>query len=648
MSSTHVPSPPPRGGDGNHDGSIVQFSSVTKLYRGAHSNAVDGISLSILAGEFFSILGPSGSGKTTCLRLIAGFEQPTSGTILLAGKDVVGTPAYRRDVNTVFQNYALFPHMTIAENIAYPLRMQRLSKADIAPRVDEALSLVEMREFGSRLPHQLSGGQRQRVALARALVARPSVLLLDEPLGALDLQLRQQMQVVLKEIQREVGITFVYVTHDQGEALSMSDRLAVMSAGRIEQVGTPREVYFNPVTPFVAGFIGKSNIGSGRVFNADGQPVGQWGGLEFPVPAGAKVGECFFSLRPEAVVLGTGGGDVVAEGTVTSVVFLGDSSEVGILRNFRCGLPSVSMSASDSPCHFTRPKWCPSMASPAILSAGLWRKVSLAPLIVWAAILVLLPNLLMLVFSFWQTRDGVLIREFTISNYIDVLTNDVSMRILGQTMLVALGASLLATAIAYPMAWFVVRKLSRHRLLAVLMVIVPLWISYLVRVYAWKIILGESGVINSALLNLGLIQDPLSFMLYSRFAVFLTLTYVSIPFAFVASYAALERLPTPLLEASADAGASPLRTYWTIVWPLSRQGVGIGFALAFLLCVGDYLTPAMVGGLQGTMFGSLIVNQFGLANNWPLGAAMSIVLLLATAALLAVIARVTRTDAVLE
>lgn len=266
----------------------------------------------------------------------------------------------------------------------------------------------------------------------------------------------------------------------------------------------------------------------------------------------------------------------------------------------------------------------------------------------WAAALVLLPNLLMLVYSFWQTRDGVLIRQFTLANYQSVLTNDVTLRLLGQTLLVTVGAALLATAIAYPMAWFVVRRLSGRRLLAVLLVIVPLWISYLVRVYAWKIILGESGVLNSTLTFLGIVEEPLTFMLYSRFAVFVTLTYVAIPFAFVASYAALERVPAQLLEASADSGASPRRAFWTIVWPLSRQGVAIGFALALLLCIGDYLTPALVGGLQGTMFGSLIVNQFGLANNWPLGAAMSIVLLLVTAALLAIVARVSRTEGVLE
>ncbi len=291
------------------------------------------------------------------------------------------------------------------------------------------------------------------------------------------------------------------------------------------------------------------------------------------------------------------------------------------------------------------------MASVASTHEGrrsLGRRMSLVPLAAWAALLVLAPNILMLVYSLWQTDEGVLSRVLTFDNYVAVVTNSVTLAILGRTAAIAVGAALLATAVAYPMAWFVVRRLSKHRLLAVLLVVVPLWISYLVRVYAWKIILGDSGVINSTLIELGLRNEPLSFMLYSRFAVFLTLTYVSIPFAFVASYAALERVPASLLEASADAGASPTRAFRTVVWPLSRQGAAIGFALALLLCIGDYLTPAMVGGLEGTMFGSLIVNQFGLTNNWPLGAAMSIVLLLLTGALLALVARFTRTEGILD
>ncbi|CAB4737122.1 unannotated protein [freshwater metagenome] len=291
------------------------------------------------------------------------------------------------------------------------------------------------------------------------------------------------------------------------------------------------------------------------------------------------------------------------------------------------------------------------MASVAVTHEGrasFRRRLSLVPLAAWAALLVLAPNVLMLVYSLWRTREGVLYRVFTFDNYIAVVTNDVTLAILGRTVAIAVGAALLATAVAYPMAWFVVRRLSKHRLLAVLLVVVPLWISYLVRVYAWKIILGDNGIINSTLIELGLRDEPLSFMLYSKFAVFLTLTYVSIPFAFVASYAALERVPASLLEASADAGASPARAFRTVVWPLSRQGAAIGFALALLLCIGDYLTPAMVGGLEGTMFGSLIVNQFGLTNNWPLGAAMSIVLLLLTGALLALVARFTRTEGTLD
>jgi putative spermidine/putrescine transport system ATP-binding protein len=222
--------------------------------------AVAGIDLEVRAGEFFTMLGPSGSGKTTTLRMIAGFEEPSGGTIELAGEDVRGVPPYDRAVNTVFQDYALFPHMTVGENVAYGLRIARVPKAERARRRDEALEMVRLPGYGERRPGELSGGQRQRVALARAIVNRPRVLLLDEPLGALDLKLREQMQVELKSIQGEVGITFVYVTHDQDEALTMSDRIAVFNDGRIEQVSPPVELYEQPATEFVAGFVGVSNL----------------------------------------------------------------------------------------------------------------------------------------------------------------------------------------------------------------------------------------------------------------------------------------------------------------------------------------------------------------------------------------------------
>jgi putative spermidine/putrescine transport system ATP-binding protein len=222
--------------------------------------AVERVDLEIARGEFFTLLGPSGSGKTTTLRLIAGFEDPDHGRVELGGRDVTGVPPYDREVNTVFQDYALFPHMTVAANIEYGLKIRKLSKSERARHRDEALEMVRLGGYGARKPGELSGGQRQRVALARAIVNRPRVLLLDEPLGALDLKLREQMQVELRRIQDAVAITFLYVTHDQDEALTMSDRIAVFNQGRVEQVGTPTEVYERPATPFVSGFVGTSNV----------------------------------------------------------------------------------------------------------------------------------------------------------------------------------------------------------------------------------------------------------------------------------------------------------------------------------------------------------------------------------------------------
>jgi putative spermidine/putrescine transport system ATP-binding protein len=272
--------------------------------------AVAGIELAIRDGEFFSMLGPSGSGKTTTLRMIAGFERPSEGRIFLQGVDVTGTPPFDRDVNTVFQDYALFPHMTVGDNVAYGLMIRKVPRAERDRRVADALAMVRLGGYERRKPGQLSGGQRQRVALARALVNRPRVLLLDEPLGALDLKLREEMQIELKAIQQEVGITFIYVTHDQEEALTMSDRLAVFSQGRIEQVGSPAEVYERPATPFVAGFVGTSNLIEGDVAR---EVVGREG---------------TFTVRPEKIRMADPEAAVAADetsapGVVRTVVYLG-------------------------------------------------------------------------------------------------------------------------------------------------------------------------------------------------------------------------------------------------------------------------------------------------------------------------------------
>lgn len=286
----------------------VVFESVSRHF--GDVKAVDSVSMTVHDGEFFSMLGPSGSGKTTCLRLIAGFERPTTGKILLYGKDVSQLPPYERDVNTVFQDYALFPHMTVGENVAYGLMIKNVSKAVREKRAEEMLEMVQLAGMSARKPSQLSGGQRQRVALARALINQPKVLLLDEPLGALDLKLRQQMQVELKAIQQRVGITFIFVTHDQEEALTMSDRLAVFNQGKIEQVGSPAEVYEHPSTPFVAGFVGTSNLVKGAV----AQKI--------------TGSEDTFSIRPEKIHLSPSNAlhsadEYAVDGRVRDVIYLG-------------------------------------------------------------------------------------------------------------------------------------------------------------------------------------------------------------------------------------------------------------------------------------------------------------------------------------
>ena len=288
------------------NGNSVELREVTK--RHGATVAVDRLSLTIRRGEFFAILGPSGSGKTTALRLLAGFEQPDAGKIIIEGRHMEGVPPNRRPVNLVFQNYALFPHMTVAKNVAFGLEMKGLSEAEIGPRVTEALEMVRLAAKQGRLPSQLSGGEQQRVALARALVNRPAVLLLDEPLGALDKQLRLEMEVELKVLQERVGITFVCVTHDQEEALTMSDRLAVLHQGRLLQVGTPEEIYTAPASAFVANFIGVSNGLSGRVEGIVGQhatvAVEGIGVIHCPAVSGVAAGApVLVTVRPERLHL---------------------------------------------------------------------------------------------------------------------------------------------------------------------------------------------------------------------------------------------------------------------------------------------------------------------------------------------------------
>lgn len=313
-------------------GSSIELRGVHKTYRGSHEAAVRGVDLTIEAGEFMTFLGGSGVGKTTTLNMIAGFETVSAGQILLDGADISRRPPYQRDLGMVFQNYALFPHLTVADNIAFPLKQRKIDKSRRATMVAEALELVDLSALGARLPHELSGGQQQRVALARAIVYSPSVLLLDEPLGALDRRLRESLQEEISRVHRELGITFVYVTHDQEEALGMSDRIAVFRDGAIEQVGTPDEVYRRPKSTFIATFLGDSNVFTGRL---DGGTLNiGWAQLEVGTSARPRnEGEpVSLVVRPEAMTLGSGpeGACNVLEAVVTNVRFQGSYRRISV------------------------------------------------------------------------------------------------------------------------------------------------------------------------------------------------------------------------------------------------------------------------------------------------------------------------------
>jgi spermidine/putrescine transport system ATP-binding protein len=325
----------------------VRLESVTKVFDDVH--AVDDVSLEIPRGSFFALLGPSGCGKTTSLRMIGGFEEPTAGTIYLGDRDVTWLPPYKRDVNTVFQSYALFPHLSIRDNVAFGLKRRGVKGAELETRVAEALELVALKGFERRKPRQLSGGQQQRVALARALVNRPRVLLLDEPLGALDMKLRKQMQLELKRIQHEVGITFVHVTHDQEEAMTMADAIAVMNVGKIEQLGTPSELYETPRSAFVAGFLGISNLLDGAVEGGEAVRLSEGTVVRVPAAAG-RSGQVSIGVRPEKVRLGTKEENHLA-GEVRESAYIGVSTQFIVdtragaitlyVQNTEAGAPSV-------------------------------------------------------------------------------------------------------------------------------------------------------------------------------------------------------------------------------------------------------------------------------------------------------------------
>ena len=556
----------------------------------------------------------------------------------MAGERLDLLPPFRRRVNTVFQQYALFPHLSVFENVAYGLRIARVAEAEITQRVTEALAMVKMDTFASARPAKISGGQQQRIALARALVNRPRLLLLDEPLSALDANLRTQMQVELKALQREVGITFIFVTHDQQEAMAMSDRIALLRNGLLEQVAPPREIYSRPATSYVASFLGQSNLLTCEVRNG----IAACAPIVFP--CSAPDGKAVFSLRPEAIRLASPSRSRSFHGHRSQPVFSRRHQFSSAAMRFRNHFERAPLRTVRSRrgrgifVRFCRRRPRPRLGGSLMFSRAYRLAVALPP-VFWVLAFLLLPYAILFCHSFWSVSSFQTIqRNWNLDNYRELFRVPVYFEVLLRSMRIAAAVTVLSLLLAYPLAYYL-SFYAKHKHLLYQLVIIPLWVSYLVRAYAWKTILGSDGVLNTSLQYLHITHGPISFLLYSPFAVIITLTHIYTPFVFLPVYAAMEHIPRPLLEASQDLGASPLKTFWRVVLPLSLPGVFAGATFAFVLSLGDFLAPLLLGGPSGVMISNIVVSLFGAAYNWPLGAAISFCMMVLVVGLLFVTER---------
>ena len=639
---------------------ILEIQNVTKTFRGG-VRAVDDVTLAVEEGEFLTILGPSGCGKTTTLRMVGGFEFPDAGRVVLDGRDVTDLPPYRRPVNMMFQDFALFPHLTVAQNIGYGLTIAGMKRREAAREVEEALHTIELLDKADRRPAELSIGQKQRVALARALIRRPKILLLDEPLSALDAKLRESMQVELKRLHDQIGLTFIMVTHDQTEALVMSDRIVVMDAGRIVQAGSPTDLYDRPETPYVANFLGTSNMVAGVVTGmSDGTLQVSCGtadirvALQGAAPAvGARV---TLSIRPEKVALGDGralpAGFNSLSGQLRDVFFHGDSVRLAIdigaerllivHRQLETGLhqmplPPVGGTVSLSlrpgerdPLHRPRRRVGGSPCMNYVRRRRLeFAALVSAPLIWWVVVL-LVPYVIMMMISFYRTQFPFHVPDFQVANYLKIFAESQYVTILLRSLKISIFVSIVTFALAYPLTYFLVFKLRSPRLRTIIYVatIVPLWVSYLLRVYTWKIVLGTEGILNTFLIWIGVVDEPIGVLLYNQYAMVITMAYIFTPFMVMPLFATLEKIPRSLIEGSKDLGVGSLGTFLRITLPLSVPGILVGFTFTFCFSFGDFISPRLVGGPYSNMISNVISTQFGQAMDWPFGSALSMIMLI--------------------
>ena len=593
--------------------------------------------------EFLTLLGPSGCGKSTTLRIIGGFMTPTSGDVLCDGVRINDVPPYQRQVNTVFQKYALFPHLNVYENIAFGLRMQRrpdpsdptgkkkvkIPEEEINERVMEMLEVINLKGFENRKPDSLSGGQQQRVAIARALVNRPKVLLLDEPLAALDLKLRKDMQIELKRIQQQVGITFIYVTHDQAEALTMSDTVVVMDKGTIQQIGTPEDIYNEPKNAFVADFIGESNIIDGIMVRDN--CVKMYGREFYCLDGGFAPNEPVdVVIRPEDIdIVPVEQGQLV--GTVNSVTFKGMQYDIIVdFKGFKWLIQTTDHSPEgnrigikldpDSIHVMTRRR------------AGMKSKLSFLsiPYVVWMALFVVAPIIMVVIYAFSSGDGG----GFTLSNFSNMGLYTV---VFTRSFKLALIATVICLLIGYPVSYMMSKEGPQFQRIAMVLIMLPMWINFLLRTYSWMSILENNGLLNHLFQKIGLIAlynnifgTNLEYfsMLNTQGAVVLGMVYNYLPFMILPIYSVIVKLDGSLIEAARDLGANSFNVFRRVVLPLSFPGILSGITMVFVPSVSTFAISKMLGGGTELLLGDLIEQQFlGGAYNPQLGAAISLVMM---------------------
>ena len=613
--------------------------------------AVDDVSLEAAPGEFLSLLGPSGCGKSTVLRMVAGLVEPDRGEVVLAGEDITRVAVHRRNLGLVFQSYALFPHMTVFDNVAFGLRRRRVAEAELRPRVERMLDLVRLGPLGSRHPRELSGGQQQRVALARALVTEPRVLLLDEPLSNLDALLRDEMRVELKRLQQRLGTTMIFVTHDQAEALILSDRVVVMEAGRVEQVGRPEEVYRRPATAFVARFLGRANFLAGVVAQrgADGIVVALDGGLSVvaaareDLAAGQRVQ---VAIRQESIRLCAcrpasrcrarqplsghrGVSRLRGPGAPLRGPVGGRTRARSGRARRRHAAPArhrrarrVGAGGRDPAARRLRAR-APAPGVPVMRGRG---GLLLAPSLVLLVLAFAIPVGMLVPTSFRPYVPLVGITSgFTVRYYTKLVTDSYYLEIIGRTLGLGLTVTALTLVIGYPVAFFLARTRSRWRGWLTILVVFPLLLNLVVRTFGWIALLAQNGLVNQAMIALGLVDAPVK-LLFNFAGLLIGLTHIFLPFMVLVLVGAIQNIPRDVEDAARVLGASWASAFARVTLPLSLPGVLSGSILVFVLTISALVTPRLLGGPTYQVMSTLIYDEFLQRLNWPAGSAQALLL----------------------